>query len=236
MVDGRNFGWKLVDHLSIVVHRLRHTTARFILEPMEDDYDGPQLSTLTWWLGAENARMSAFLLWKLRDDEVAEAAADEYKCPIRPSFGPSAAFQREAAVSLELIIKAVISYNLDGSGPPPWSERAETDNTKVGVPTTHDIPALWKQAGLPDLPREDAYRLLRFKSILIWSGRYAAPKSPEAWKKEDKAFRALEGPPFKLGELTIRNEPCEWGDFNRLFQMAKATLGVPYSMMRRHFR
>jgi hypothetical protein len=99
------------------------------------------------------------------------------------------------------------------------------DPKTEGVPATHDIPKLWAEAGLPGLPREDRYRLLICKSVLLWSGRYQTPKSPKAWEAENKAFDALEDPPAKPGKVIFR-EPITigWPEFDRLYQIAQAAI------------
>jgi hypothetical protein len=173
-----------------------------------------RLAPLHWWARAENARLTTFLLWQLQNDAAAKAVATECGYYGTPSIALFEAFLREAAVSLELVIKAAIAWKL---------KEARADPAKVGIPATHDLPALWKQAGLPGLPREDEYRLLRFKSILMWSGRYATPRTAEAWEKENEVFRALEGPSERKGRLVIRQTiRCGWEDFDQLYQMAAA--------------
>ena len=97
------------------------------------------------------------------------------------------AFRRESAIALELVVKAVIAHKLQARGANPATE---------WVPATHDLPKLWTDAGLPELPRDDKYLLLLVKQVLMWSGRYGTPLTAEAWKKENKAFDALGIPPL----------------------------------------
>ena len=166
-----------------------------------------------WRTSAEKARLSAFLLWRMRDprrlaEAVAECAYDHGDAELAALEG----FRRESAVALELIVKAVIARKLQWRGADPKTE---------GVPATHDIPKLWLDAGLPKLAREDRYRLLIFKSRLIWSGKYPAPKSPKEWVAENNAFDALEGSPAEPDKFIFRKPiTIGWPEFDRLFQIA----------------
>ena len=84
---------------------------------------------------------------------------------------------------------------------------------------------LWAQAGLPKLGREDRYRLLFFKSILMWSGRYATPRTAEAWERENEAFLALE-PSTHKRRLLKRPIPFGWPEFDRLYRIAAERLSA----------
>jgi hypothetical protein len=84
---------------------------------------------------------------------------------------------------------------------------------------------LWRDAGLQALSREDRYRLLVFKSVLVWSGRYPTPKSPKAWEAENNAFDALEDPPVEPGKFIFRKPiTIGWSEFDRLYQIARAAI------------
>ncbi len=91
-----------------------------------------------WKSTASKTRFSAFLLWNLKGNSWVDEMAD--KCGHQTGDSGLAvgeAFRCESAIALELVIKAVIAHKLQASG-------AATAN----VPTTHDIPELWKQAGM----------------------------------------------------------------------------------------
>lgn len=123
-----------------------------------------------------------------------------------------AAFRRESAVALELIVKAVIANTLEARGADPGTE---------GIPATHDLPNLWKQTKLPKLSREDRYRLQLVKSVLMWSGRYATPRTVKAWEEENKEFDALKEPPPSPGQFAIQTPVTfGWVEFDRLYQIA----------------
>ena len=170
-----------------------------------------------WRPSAEKAHFSAFLLWNMQDSTMLNDVIRE--CDYRngdANLAVTEAFHRESAVALELIIKAVIAGQLQARG---------ADPEKEGVPANHDIPKLWCEATLPELGREDKYRLLLVKSVLMWSGRYATPRTWQAWAEENKAFDMLEDPPPKPGTYVIRTPiTLGWSDFDRLYQMAKAHL------------
>jgi hypothetical protein len=126
------------------------------------------------------------------------------------------AFRRESAVALELMIKAVMADKLRARRADPKTE---------GVPTTHDIPKLWLDAGFPALPREGRYRLAICKSVLVWSGRYPTPKSAKTWKEKNDAFDALEDPPVEPGKIIFRKPiTIGWPEFDRLYQIARKAI------------
>jgi 4-hydroxy-3-methylbut-2-en-1-yl diphosphate synthase IspG/GcpE len=169
-----------------------------------------------WDTSAEKARLTAFLLWQyIGVSKLAELTGELEYSSGDADLAMREGFRRESAVALELIVKAVIAKQLELERAPP-SDR---------VPATHDILALWVQAELPALSREDRYRLLLFKSVLMWSGRYATPRTAKVWADENAAFDALNDPPPKSGEFVFRTPiTFSWEDFDRLYQMAKARL------------
>ena len=93
----------------------------------------------------------------------------------------------------------------------------------VGVPATHDLPVLWKEAALPILEREDHLRLLLFKSVLVWAGRYTTPRSEKAWGEELKAKE-----PFLNrrpgNSRIIKRTSIGWEEFDRLYKIAAEEL------------
>ena len=172
-----------------------------------------------WKASAEKAHLSAFLLWRMLDSRrLAEAVAE---CAYNHGDAELAAlegFRRESAAALELIVKAVIARKLQWEGADPKNE---------GVPATHNIPKLWLDAGLPKLAREDRYRLLIFKSLLIWSGKYPTPKSSKEWVAENTAFDALEDPLLVPGKFIFRKPiTIGWPEFDRIFQIARTAAVV----------
>lgn len=132
------------------------------------------------------------------------------------TLGVSEAFRRESAVALELVVKAVIANALEARAADPATE---------GIPTTHDLPKLWKQANLPALSREDRYRLQLVKSVLIWSGRYSTPRTVKTWEEENKDFEALKVPPPTAGKFVFQTPVTfGWAEFDRLYQVAHGLL------------
>lgn len=156
-------------------------------------------------------------MWQLRDGgEYTHVVMNSIAYGGSPSVAYGEAFRREAAIALELIIKAVIAQRMTMRCADPAIE---------SVPATHDLPTLWGQAGLTKLGREDCYRLLLFKSVLMWSGRYATPRTAEAWERENEAFRTFQPPRDKRGRLRIHSPiPCGWPEFDYLYQLAKQQL------------
>lgn len=170
-----------------------------------------------WDSSAAKARFAAYLLWQMRDKALHSTLASECGHESGDSgLALTEAFRRESAISLELIVKAVIAKKLRDRAADPAIE---------GVPATHDLPKLWREAGLPNLSADDLYRLQRAKSVLIWAGRYPTPKSVKAWEEEGQEFDVLETPPRDKTKFTFRTPiTTSWEDFDRLYQFAKQAL------------
>jgi hypothetical protein len=197
--------------------------------PMQSTFERRRIAPGHFWAKANNARLSAATLWHLSENDVAvHAIIDEVGYSGTPAIAYWEAFSREAAIALELIVKAVIAQQMTMRRANPSTE---------GVPTTHDLPALWAQAGLPKLGPEDRYRLLFFKSILMWSGRYATPRTAEAWEREweqeNEAFQAVQPP--REGRLLQYPIPCGWPEFERLYRIAAERLSALQSEARAVF-
>ena len=140
-----------------------------------------------WSTSAEKPHFVAFVLWHgMEESRLSEMVRESAYTGGDAGLALREAFQRESAIALELVVKAVIARKLQVRGANPATEC---------VPATHDLPKLWTDAGLPELPREDKYRLLLVKQVLMWSGRYGTPLTAKQWKNENKALDALEDPP-----------------------------------------
>jgi HEPN domain-containing protein len=170
-----------------------------------------------WDSSAAKARFAAYVLWRMCDH--IRHAEFAYECGHNSGdtdLGLLEAFRRECALALELIVKAVIAKKLKDRNADPGKE---------GVPATHDLPKLWRQANLAKLSGDDEFRLQLAKSILTWAGRYPTPKNVKAWVEENKDFDALEDPPQDKSKFVIRTPvTMSWEDFDRLYQIAKASL------------
>jgi hypothetical protein len=59
----------------------------------------------------------------------------------------------------------------------------------------------------------------------MWSGRYATPRTAEAWERENEAFRAME-PPTHKRRLLKRPIPFGWPEFDRLYRIAAERLSA----------
>ena len=82
-------------------------------------------------------------MWQLRDGgEYTHVVMNSIAYGGSPSVAYGEAFRREAAIALELIIKAVIAQRMTMRCADPAIE---------SVPATHDLPTLWGQAGLTKL-------------------------------------------------------------------------------------
>jgi hypothetical protein len=184
----------------------------------------PEQSTFEWrrfghWEStAEKARLSAFLLWHSCEPKRISALQRDANYPSADAgLALMEGFRRESSVALELIVKAVIAERLKIQGAP----------RSIRVPISHNLPNLWADAHLPDLDATDRYRLLLVRSTLMWSGRYATPKSAKAWNEENMAFAEVVNSiyPKQMGKLRAINPiSYDWGNFDRLFCIARNEL------------
>lgn len=167
---------------------------------------------LHYWAKADNARFSAYVLWRARS-EAQTNAKQVIGYGGSPEIALHETFLREAAIALELIIKAVIAQRIE----------LGCAKAQVGtVRTIHDLPSLWADAELPTLPADDRHRLSIAKSILIWSGRYVAPKKDIQYEQERKDHEEVVG---YIGSLKItRPRSFSWEDVDRIFQLASSDL------------
>lgn len=184
---------------------------------MQSTFENRRNSVLWWSSKATNARFCALALSKTNEETVA-SIAEEYGYSGTTSVALHEGFVREASISLELIIKAVIAQKI---------EKEYSDLVKPRIPANHNLPSLWRQAELPELSAEDQYRLLRCKSALMWSGRYPTPKSDELWQQEiesfDKLLNFIEQKEKTFFRKTIG---FTFEDFDKLFQMANSKLSL----------
>jgi hypothetical protein len=86
------------------------------------------------------------------------------------------------------------------------------------IRATHDVPALWRDAGLPQFSNEDQRILVRAKWLLQWRSRYAAPNSDKQIMQEQSDHGEL-GPGI-LGGLLADKPRIDWDNFERLHQLA----------------
>lgn len=93
-----------------------------------------------WRSSAAKTSFSAYVLWHMLDDSrLIEMAHECGHLGGDFKLGIVEAFRRESAIAIELVVKAVIANRLQARAADPETE---------GVPTTHDLPKLWKQAGV----------------------------------------------------------------------------------------
>lgn len=149
-----------------------------------------------FWGRAHDARRAAQLLWLATLEE--PQLTDPYR--------------REAALALELIIKAVIAQRIENG----------TQRARHARPALHHkLPELWKDACLPDLPRADHARLINAKYVLLWSGRYPVPREEAAYRTEDQEKQPYRQVVGKLGQRELFQEwSFCWDDFDRIFEIA----------------
>lgn len=159
-----------------------------------------------FWGRAEDARFAAHYLWQGKEAEPALADA----------------FRREASLALELVLKAVIAQRLENGTLALSPDRP---------PMHHNLPVLWKTAGLPDLPEGDHARLIGAKHRLYWSGRYPAPLKEADYHKEDEEAKPFRNEVGKIGSRKLfQNWRFDWEDFDRIYRVAADIFGdlAPY--------
>ncbi|MBQ4807434.1 hypothetical protein J4717_08145 [Phaeobacter sp. HS012] len=151
---------------------------------------------------ADNARMSAFVLSHI-DKAQADQFSKEAEYGGAHAFALGEGFRREAAISLELILKAILCVK-----------------TKSPPPPSHDVYELWAQAGLPKTTDDDAYRLAELSQLLYWAGRYAAPRrDTDLGKSQERLDRHKRTK--NLGSLKVQTFiPLNWEEFDALYQTA----------------
>jgi hypothetical protein len=160
---------------------------------------------------ADNARFVACLLGNINLTEGYLGAAAAAKYGGTPAIAIGEAFWREAALALELIVKAVVAQKIEFGLAP---------ENVLHVRPTHDLRALWREASLPSLSNEDQRRLLLAKRILVWAGKYAAPKNDESYEKEELEDERLQPPRSTGGLRFLRPLAFDWENFDRLYQIA----------------
>jgi hypothetical protein len=174
-------------------------------------HDARRRAPLHFEARADNARFIAYMLYSTLPAELVGRLAESAPYGGSPEIAMFEGFSREAALALELIVKAVIAQKLELQVAPKGVDM---------IRMTHDLPRLWKDADLPTLPPKEQARLLAAKRIQIWSGRYAAPKSDADLVREDEAYKAL----FPRTKANIFSQPAEdyldWDGFDGLYQIA----------------
>ena len=80
-------------------------------------------------------------------------------------------------------------------------------------------------AALATLDDDDVYRLHLVKQTLMWSGRYATPRTPKVWEDENRTLTLVEPPVGEKERFRVSTPiTIEWSDFDRLYQVAHSEL------------
>jgi len=185
-------------------------------------YEMRRRAPLHYWARANNARFVAYWLSHSASVDGFDAAAIVSGYRGTPDVALYEGFRREAALALELIVKAVIARKI---------EQRKAPEHVVRVRPVHDVPRLWIEAALPALSTDDQLRLLAVKILLSWSGRYAAPKNDQMIDRERNEEEALSGSvASSANRLRIRKMlPFGWDDFDRIYQIAAAEFHTTYA-------
>lgn len=157
---------------------------------------------------ADNARFAAYAMHTLTD-EAASRCAGEIEYGGTPHVALQESFRREAAIALELIVKAVVA------------QRIESGKSKaIKVRATHDLLDLWADAGLPKLQEDDLRVLLDAKKVLYWAGRYAAPRRDEDSIKEEEAEDRIVSRRTGGTLAGFASIQLNWDAFSRIYLIA----------------
>lgn len=171
-----------------------------------DSYEWIRRSALGFWSKADGARYLAFCMWSMRSG-----------VPIDPSpiggeveGAKSALFWgwlRESSLALELIIKAALA------------QKQDYREGHASVPSTHNLPQMWKMAQLPKTSFQQEDHLRSAHQVLQWSGRYSAPRRGS----DDLHVNREPLPRSKCDDrpsapLSLK---MQWESFDTLYQMAQ---------------
>lgn len=160
---------------------------------------------------ADNARFVAYLLHEGTSEETLSAAAKTLPYGGTPAVAVREAFHREAALALELIVKAVIAQKLELGNAPEHVTR---------VKPVHDLPGLWQDAELPKPSVDQQMLLVRARRILNWSGRYAAPRRDEQFDTDQAELDALGASLVSDPTRAERSTLLHWDTFEPLYTTA----------------
>lgn len=162
---------------------------------------------------AVDAHFSAFFLYNTLPSQASEHAQHLG----RNEGGMKAlrdAFRREATLSLELILKAVIAkrYEILFLKQEKWNQ----------VPAHHDIVKLWSEAKLPKLSDRYMYLLIFMKQIMSWSGRYPAPKTEREYDEHAEEISQYEDIVGCVGGIPIvrPSKSFTFQEFDYLYNIA----------------
>lgn len=106
------------------------------LDELISIYERRRRAPLHFLAKADNARFSAFLLWRLKDDDHRDHLV-EAQYSGTSFIALNEAFRREAALALELIIKSLIAQQIECCVAKPGV---------IKVRPTHDLVTLWDDA------------------------------------------------------------------------------------------
>lgn len=166
-----------------------------------------------WWLHhAHSARYAEYALWRLDTVETLRHSVFDSET-MRTEMDVTTlheAWHREAAIALELVIKAVMVSNNQGK---PTEEVYKTFSH-------HDLPKLWAQAKLPPLCMHDNHTLEMLREVVEWSGQYPMPRSAQAVEKSWTRVREADTR-YPQGSLTPKRPLIYiWADVIRLYEVA----------------
>ena len=177
-------------------------------EPMSI-FERRRRAPMHYKLRAENARFVSYVLSERISEALISGLAQSLGYNGSPEIAVGETFRREAALALELSLKAVIAVRL---------EQGTAPKGIVRIPLTHDLPQLWSKALLPPLPSRYKQVLFVGKTLLEWAGRYGAPSGPKA----DHKFEIEHVAKMPQGGTLASVPTLDWDGFDYLYRIADA--------------
>lgn len=166
-----------------------------------------------YWARSVNAFYTAYVLSKTSEKR-ARGFADQVGYGGTPRVALQEAFIREAAIALELIIKAILADQL------PEGQR---------IPKNHNLPLLWEQAKLRKPSAVDMYHLNYLAIVLKWSGRYPVAAGRAKYdadlREHDRLLKKANG---QETSLVITTRPTRWNEFSTLYEIASQAFSEHY--------
>ncbi|WP_443970345.1 hypothetical protein [Sphingobium sp. CR28] len=173
---------------------------------LDDPYEAIRANPTEFWSKADGARYIAYCLWTLRHGQIIDPS------PIGGDIeGAHTAlfwgWLRESSLALELIVKAVLA------------QIGYRKEVPAKIPSTHNIPQLWKMAGLHRTSEQQEYFLATAHQTLSWAARYPGPLkgAPDLFEPRESLGRRI-----SVSVESTFSRKTRWDTFDELYQIAQS--------------